>query len=235
MPGGGLTFSGTRANVCVGRKLLEFATLAERSFRRSEETFRERTARPRRTLTMIVQILRDDMPESPRDEDCNFGTMACWHRRANLGDVQISDAQEYVDELPEGSLVLGLWLYEHSGMTIQAGDANPFSCGWDSGLVGIIHVSPERIAEVFGDAPDARERARKAMVAEVETYDAWMNGNVYGFRILEEQPACKCCNHTPEPEEVDSCWGFYDLESMKDHVDPELHDSLEKAWNGGML
>lgn len=35
----------------------------------------------------LVVIKSDDEPENPREWD-NVGTMACWHRRYNLGDIQ---------------------------------------------------------------------------------------------------------------------------------------------------
>lgn len=47
----------------------------------------------------IYRIVRDENPESPRDWD-NLGTMACWHRRHTLGDVQPEcDTQEYLADL----------------------------------------------------------------------------------------------------------------------------------------
>ena len=61
-----------------------------------------------------------------------------------------------------------------------------------------------------------RARAREAIDSEVETYDQYLRGNVYGF-ILEKEitveekcPHCGEVIHTyTEIKEVDSCWGFY--------------------------
>lgn len=61
-----------------------------------------------------------------------------------------------------------------------------------------------------------RARAREVVDAEVETYDQYLRGDVYGY-ILEKEVTvevkCPHCGevistHT-EMEEVDSCWGFY--------------------------
>ncbi len=47
----------------------------------------------------IYKIVTDTTPESPREFD-NLGTMACWHRRMTLGDIQPTiDRIEHMAEL----------------------------------------------------------------------------------------------------------------------------------------
>lgn len=49
-----------------------------------------------------IKVYPDDNAESPR-EWCNVGTMACWHSRYNLGDIQPKeDAEEYIAALARG-------------------------------------------------------------------------------------------------------------------------------------
>jgi hypothetical protein len=176
---------------------------------------------------VIVKILRDTDPCNPRTEWDNAGTMVCWHDRYQLGDKQPScNPQEYLDDLPEGTLVLPLYLYDHSGITMSTG---AFGCPWDSGQVGFIYATPEVIQNEWGGD---RKRAQEYLENQVKVYDQFLTGDVWGFRVFEEQAKCECCDHQPEPEEVDSCWGFYGdcLEDIKAHLGPALYKAAEAAW-----
>lgn len=132
-----------------------------------------------------VTIHYDQDPINPR-ENCNVGTMACWHRRHQLGDVQpLESVSEYKAELPDNAVILPVYIYEHGGMAIST---SPFSCLWDSGQLGIIWAVPT-------DGMDA-DTVRAVLEAEVEQYYRYLQGMVYGFR-------------THDDGEEDSCWGFY--------------------------
>lgn len=61
-----------------------------------------------------------------------------------------------------------------------------------------------------------RARAREVIDAEVETYDQYLCGDVYGYILEKEVVVEEKCPHCgevistyTEMEEVDSCWGFY--------------------------
>jgi hypothetical protein len=151
----------------------------------------------------VLEIYQDDCPESPREFWDNLGTMVCWHRRYNLGDKQ-ADPEEAA-EMVKGAVCLPLYLYDHSGITMRCA---PFSCPWDSGQVGWIFVSKERIRQEFGKCGKSEiEKAKEILRGEVETYDLYLTGDVYFFRLVK--PAtCATCGHT-EPEVLDSCGGFY--------------------------
>jgi hypothetical protein len=176
---------------------------------------------------ITVKIVPDQDPESPR-EWCNLGTMACWHSRYTLGDVQPSeDPDEYLADLPEGSIILPLYLYDHSGITMST---SGFSCPWDSGQVGVIYVTPERIRAEYGaDSAESREQARKALECEVKVYDQYLTGDVWGF-LAEETEDCPCCG-SPKVVIEDSCFGFYgaDKAAMKEHLDEKFHAALDEA------
>jgi hypothetical protein len=140
-----------------------------------------------------IEIHQDEDGDSPRNWD-NFATMVCWHRRYNLGDEQPTcNPNEY--EIPKGSEVLPLYLYDHSGITMSTA---PFQCPWDSGQVGWIYVTPEQMKKEFNVkrlTKKHREEARKIMRGEVETYDMYLTGQVYGYVI--------------DDGEGDSLWGMY--------------------------
>jgi hypothetical protein len=176
---------------------------------------------------MIIKIRHDDDPLNPRTDWDNAGKMVCWHSRYTLGDEQPScDPQEYLADLPEGTVILPLYLYDHSGITMST---SGFSCQWDSGQVGFIYATPEVIDKEWeGD----REKATEYLEAQVKVYDQYLTGDVWGFETYLEGEKCECCGHTSEPEPSDSCWGFFGdcLEDIKHHFEPEHHAAVEAAW-----
>lgn len=148
----------------------------------------------------VLQIILDEDPGSPREWD-NLGVIATWHRRYTLGDIQPKeDSAEFIAELPEGSVMLPVYMYDHSGLALST---SPFSCPWDSGQLGIIYATPERVTEL-GVAPEDVEAALRS---EVVVYGQYVSGDVYGYRRLS-RPVCETCGQVVE-EELDSCWGFY--------------------------
>jgi len=187
-------------------------------------------------MSIIVKIIQDDNAESPRTFD-NFGVMACWHRRYNLGDVQPKeDPTEWLKEnAPKGSVVLPLYLYDHSGITMST---SGFSCPWDSGQVGVIVATPEAIRKSFlvkRITKKVRERVIEWLKSEVKVYDLFLTNNVWGYTIESVKDCSSCGHETKGDEDVDdSCWGFFgdDLDStgIKEHVDPKYHEALEAAW-----
>lgn len=183
-------------------------------------------------MSIIVKVRQDPDPMSPRDWD-NLGVMACWHRRYNLGDVQPKqDPKEWLAEnAPKGSIVIPLYLYDHSGITMSVGS---FGCPWDSGQVGYIVATPEAIRKNFMKkriTKAMRETAEQVLRSEVKVYDDFLTGNVWGYTI-EQTHDCGECGSKVHDEHEDSCWGFFgdDLEGMKGHVAPEHHAALEAAW-----
>jgi hypothetical protein len=99
-----------------------------------------------------LEIVQDTDPESPRTWD-NLGTMVCFHKRYELGDKTDYRTEDYDswEELKEGIIknegevvILPLYLYDHSGITIST---SSFDCRWDSGCVGFICVSKDKIRE----------------------------------------------------------------------------------------
>jgi hypothetical protein len=181
-------------------------------------------------MSVTVKIHREECPSNPRTEWDNVGVMACWHSRYDLGDEQpkCTPDEWLADNAPEGSIVLPLYLYDHSGITMSTGGGYPYDCQWDGGQVGVIVCTPDKIkAEWKGD----RAKAENYLRGEVATYDQYLTGDVWGFTIDEPDP-CECCGLEKGPEHIDSCWGFYgeSLEAMQDHVDTEYHAALAEAW-----
>jgi hypothetical protein len=161
-----------------------------------------------------IVIETDADPTNPRI-DCDYlGTMACFHDRYRLGDCgdrrparelygkhypcfhYLSDVEEFIEQ--QKAIALPLYLYDHSGITMSTA---PFYCHWDSSLVGYIYVTRARVLQEYGGrilTKKIKSKVQEVLEAEVETYDQYLSGDVYGFTAT-----------SPEGEEVGSCWGFY--------------------------
>lgn len=168
-----------------------------------------------------LEIFYDEHPDCPRSWD-PLGTMVCFHRRYNLGDKHNYDHNDYSGwgEMKEAiikaenvAVILPLYLYDHGGITMNT---TGFSCGWDSGQVGWIFVSKEVLRKEYNVkriTKDIIEKATKVLQGEVETYDQFLTGEVYGYRVSKIDVCDKGCEHS---EEVDSCWGYYGMESVEE-------------------
>jgi hypothetical protein len=172
------------------------------------------------------RILSDEDGCNPREWD-NIGTMVCFHRRYELGDKDHGyrsgdfngwdDMEKAILRDHPGAIILPLYLYDHSGITMSTG---PFSCPWDSGQVGLIFVSAKRIREEYGAkriSKKLRERVEGYLRNEVEEYDRYLRGECYGY-VIEDEAG----------EEVDSCWGFLGLGYVTEQVEDQLRH-FEKA------
>lgn len=167
-----------------------------------------------------VRIYQDEDAESPRELD-NVGEMICFHPNYELGDKHDYNSPDEI-ELKEGDIVLPLWLYDHSGISMSCGERTyPYDCQWDSGQVGVIIARAEKIKEE--NLSD--EQVRKILKSEVEVYDLFIRGQVYGY-LIEKPVTCECCDNT-EWEHVDSCCGFIGYEHLESELKAILGEEFE--------
>lgn len=164
---------------------------------------------------MKIRIERDDDPSSPREWD-NLGRMVCFHRSYNLGDKHDYNTAHYdgwaavraaITKEENAVVILPLFLFDHSGITMscstdmfRAADSH----GWDWGCVGFIFARREDVLKEYGKKRITKktlENVTKVLVGEVETYDLYLTGDVWGY-IVEDD----------DGEHLDSCWGFYGRE-----------------------
>lgn len=140
---------------------------------------------------------------------------------------------------------LPLGLYDHSGISIFVGgrgDVPGDSAGWDTSSVGFIHCSLEKALHEWGTKgqehlgwegeasytlkPDGtkhtlREATEKYLEGEVEEYDQYLTGQVYGYVVEAEDG------------KEDSCWGFFgeisyvkeEAESMAKHHNERMAEA----------
>ncbi len=175
-------------------------------------------------VTVKVGLMTDDIesynPRGAMAFNCNEGVMLCRYRDYKLGDVPFSsEAAQIWDglvvQLEEGGwsaaldwlrnehdakLVLPLYVYDHGGITITAGDPKRFgnsyargifagdAAGWDTSFVGIIY------------GPDDSSDGLDKLISEVDTYDQYLQGELYEWEV---------CTYGDPNNVLDSGRGYY--------------------------
>jgi len=157
--------------------------------------------------------------------------MVCFHSSYNLGDehkfdkpdkmfIELSEVDTDIaeeshikclkDKAYQNNVILPLYLYDHSGITINT---TGFSCPWDSGQVGYIYVSHKDIIKEYGKLDI--DKATKLLESEVSEYDKMLTGDVYG--IVSET-----YNKDKEQIDYDCCFGYfgydYAIEALKTEI-----------------
>ena len=119
-------------------------------------------------------------------------------------------------EQMDGMVILPLYLYDHSGITMNTCG---FSCPWDSGQVGWIYADKAMIEQEHGKiTPEILEKVRQTLEAEVKEYDYYLTNQCYGFQLFKEDV------------EVDSCWGFLgEIRDVQDAVKEYLPEDCNPA------
>jgi len=172
---------------------------------------------------LILAIAIDQFAENPREWD-NLGTMVCFHKRYILGDQNhgyraedFNSWDEVRDAIIKNEnpvLIYPLYLFDHSGLTIQIGPFNGPDAVWDSGQVGYIYTTKDAIRKHYQTKRVTQRYIKLAdtiLREEVKIYDAYLKGEVYLF-ILEDK----------DGNLINSCGGFYgndfDKNGIREHL-----------------
>lgn len=113
-------------------------------------------------------------------------------------------------------VVIGLTVYEHSGITMYAGNVTmPFDTDrWDTSFVGFIFDTPQGVKDCLGDnATD--EQIEVCLRDEVKSYASYLEGDVTYYYVQDE-----------ETNFHDSCGGY-----VGDHegCENECFSAMENA------
>ena len=76
-----------------------------------------------------------------------------------------------------------------------------------------------------------RKRAIDIMKADVEVYDQYLTGDVYGFNLYSADPVEE--DEEPEWNEEDSCWGFFGSDVMENGIEDHVGNGLREAVGSG--
>lgn len=204
----------------------------------------------------FIEIIPDENASNPRTEWDNFGHMVCSHKRYDLGDTEKyevgkpapidfdefnswDEVAEHLRKVRKAIIILPLYLYDHSGITMSTGS---FNDRWDSRQVGFIYCTKEDILKNWGVKSvhtkvkygkggkiEALKYAEELLRGEVETYDDYLTGNVYGFNVTDA-----------DGEDIadGSVWGYYGdpeksglMEEAKSSIEWEIKHRKEQAEN----
>lgn len=166
-------------------------------------------------LDSMIYEYNDDV-----EEESDLGCWGLWTAEGVaevLRQIEHAEWEERSRVRDDIAIILPLYLYDHSGLTMSHGS---FSCQWDSGQVGWHYITKDAFEENWKDL----DSARRCLEAELGTYDDYLRGNVWFFEVLDE-----------DGDTVDSCSGFYgdELEEtgILDHLDNDLHEQAKEAWD----
>lgn len=117
--------------------------------------------------------------------------------------------------------MLPLYLYDHSGITMNT---TSFPDAWDTSNVGCICMTKMQYKEAGYDEAAWPAKAYEILKADVETYDQFLTGEVYGYQTFEMD------DDHGWIEGNDSCWGFFGSDiianGITDYV-PGLREAIE--------
>ena len=141
-------------------------------------------------LTVNVYSDNDnDNINNPLTSECYlFGTVSCFHREYNLS----SENSEFTDQDDlkrhirlKNVISLPVYLYDHSGITINT---TGFSCRWDSGEIGYIHITKEEIYKEFNVKRISSELLKKVyanLKGTISFINDYLTGNIHYFEIID--------------------------------------------------
>ena len=187
----------------------------------------------KRFKNFAVTVEHDEHPMNPREFGDHMSSMTCFHGRYALGDSHTMSPDALREYIQQSEVVsLPLYLYDHSNLTVNT---TGFACRWDSGQIGRIHATHDRIREWYGVqevTEEVIERAKNTMRNEVAEYDRYLSGEQYAVIVCQKEydaernEVVETCIH--------SCGGFESVEdAIEDaiqYVDEETATALKEEY-----
>lgn len=193
-----------------------------------------------------MKVVRDDDPENETPfslvvpyilpwkgeyEICKAKTVdelfSQFNRDAILEDLTTTELHGLLQE-SDDIVLLPLWLYDHSGISMSTSHTYPYNDRWDSGQVGWIYLTKERfLSETGYEEVQWPEKACEMLQAEVVIYDQYLRGETYGFQVFEFDKESGTWEETDE-----SCWGFYGADLEENGI-LDTVDGLREAFKFG--
>lgn len=172
-----------------------------------------------------ISIQYDQNPENPRDWD-NLCEMHYHSNRYLFGDTNWGSDEEGYNAMireakKQGDVVLPLYAYVHSGTALSVGTSfyGRLPQGhdvYDSWQCGVVILRRKKMLEEYGGkrfTKKLKERVIGYAVNEVQTFQQYLNGEVYGYVI---------------DEHGDSCWGYYTVEDAIQEAEGIIDWIVEK-------
>lgn len=194
----------------------------------------------------LAAYIRDTFHDTGTDHELVSGL---------LDEIKYEDTKKGMSVLKHFAVVLPLWLYDHSGITISASErVYPYNDQWDSGQVGyaavlkytVMKETREIVLDEEGNPikvwhgntysyesrPYTEETWRKGatecIMQEVKTYDQYLRGDVWWYETFICPDGCD--EDMDDWEEEDSCGGFFGDDLMENGIldyAPGLQEAIE--------
>lgn len=121
-------------------------------------------------------------------------------------------------------VLLPVYAYIHSGVSLKVGSFQGLlpqgHAEFDSGQIGYIYVTKDKILKDFNVkkiTKKIREEAVNCLISEIETFNQYLEGDIYGYNIKSINEACR------------GYYGYdYCLQEAKDVVDCYLKQEIKK-------
>jgi hypothetical protein len=117
---------------------------------------------------------------------------------AELARVIGEETWKVLSVIEKHAIILPIFMYEHGGATIST---CKFSCQWDSGQVGFAFITKVKVMDSYKKVrvtDRLRGIVEDCIKSEIETLDAYITGDVYGYRVVDKNECVE-----------DACYGFY--------------------------
>ncbi len=169
---------------------------------------------------MKITIWYDECADDPRKYNDCLGTMACFHKRYSIGDETHKNEdpfefQDWVTTSKDVATWFPIYMLDHSGLTIRT---YSFDDPWDSGLLGYIYVTKEKVRKEYGVKRISSKLMKKVddiLIAEVEEMDYYLRGEVY------------CLEAVKGEETFDAVCGIFGYKRLREYLKTELPEEFQ--------
>ena len=139
-----------------------------------------------------LELVPDDNPLNPREDD-NLCKILSLHKnysgdKHNYKTYDYDNLEELIAAIKKGEdacVIVPLYFYEHGGIIVRT---SPFNDRFDSGAFGFAVVSKQAIRKTYNlkrVSAKSIQLARGIIEIEVEMYSQYINGDIYGFKVID--------------------------------------------------
>jgi len=166
----------------------------------------------------VAKIFPDECAENPIEEWDGNGRFYHWK---DYGKEQLQKYCELLGFDSDSRLQIGkshyldveIDKYEHSSVSYSV-KGEGYQCRWDTSNTWAVWFPDESaMQDIMSFKTKNCQRKLGVEIARDswELFNQWANGDVYGFQIEDENG-----------NNIDGCWGFYGMESVKEEVNSQL-------------
>lgn len=179
----------------------------------------------KKKATKFVTIEYDEDAECPMEWDGQWTLYSFKRNSIHFKDIRtFLDVHDHINIGLRKKLEAGtaFWLdvYEHSGIAYSL-HGEGMQDRWDTAPKGGLLIWENPIKELGAKTYEDRAKDAKAFL---DTYNAWANGQGLWYSVEKPGKTCPHCGMAAEPEDVDSCGGFYEADYMSacivEHLEP---------------